>query len=45
VDEPALEGGAVVPCPEVGVGDGEVRPLVLLACEGVPERDGRVTVR
>ena len=30
-----------MPCPEVGVGDGEVRPLVLLAGEGVPEGDDR----
>ena len=36
-----MEGDAVVPCPEVGVGDGEVRPLVLLAGEGVPEGDDR----
>ena len=42
--EPAGEGRAVLPCPEVGVGDAEVRALVLLAGELIDARDGE-TVR
>ena len=42
--EPAGEGRAVLPCPEVCVGDGEVRTLVLLAGELIDARDGE-TVR
>lgn len=37
---PAGEGRTVLPCPEVGVGDAEVRALILLPREGVAKGGG-----